>query len=74
MGTVETWKDEYAESLKRDLVSVFHHVHPRVSGHWAHCDRRVKLMSVVYPAPPRDMRYCERCQRIAERNLFLKGQ
>lgn len=63
--------DQYAESVKRDLGSLFHHVHPRVLGH-AHCDRRIKLiMSGVKSAPPEDMRFCERCQRILERNIFL---
>lgn len=72
MDVVGDWKDEYAESLKRDLGTVYHHVHPRVPGA-AHCDRRVRLaMNYVRSAPPTDCYYCERCQRIAERNLFLR--
>lgn len=75
MGVIEEWKDEYAEALafKPEWGSRWHHVHPRVPGGYAHCDKRVKLlMGNVQSAPPADMPYCERCEAIASRNQFLR--
>ncbi len=72
MGVIEDWKDEYAEAIKSQLGTVYHHVHPRVSGA-AHCDNRVRLdVSRVKASPPADARYCERCEAISSRNLFLR--